>query len=252
MTIEPTRRVALSLLAHPDDAEILCAGTLIRLADAGWEIHIATVANGDCGSSTMPVPRSPPFGAHEGIAAARVIRATYHCLDEPDVHVVCDQRTIQKCIDLLRRIAPTLLFTHPRHDYMLDHEQVHLLARAAAFSYPIPNASTLPLIDGSAIPWLYYCDPVEGCDPYTGDPVTPTTYVEVTGQLEQKSEMLACHASQREWLRAHHGMDEYIEAMKRYSAERGRQIGVAYAEAFVQHRGHPFPTTDLLAQLFGQ
>jgi len=25
-----TRRVALTLLAHPDDAEILCGGTLIR------------------------------------------------------------------------------------------------------------------------------------------------------------------------------------------------------------------------------
>jgi LmbE family N-acetylglucosaminyl deacetylase len=31
---EPSRRVALSFLAHPDDAEILCDGTLIRLADA--------------------------------------------------------------------------------------------------------------------------------------------------------------------------------------------------------------------------
>ena len=29
------RRVALSFLAHPDDAEILCAGTLIQLADIG-------------------------------------------------------------------------------------------------------------------------------------------------------------------------------------------------------------------------
>jgi LmbE family N-acetylglucosaminyl deacetylase len=124
-----------------------------------------------------------------------------------------------------------------------------LLARAAAFSYPIPNASTLPLIDGSAIPWLYYCDPVEGADPYSGELVKPTTYVDVSPQLERKCEMLAAHASQREWLRAHHGMDEYIEAMKRYSAERGRQIGSSYAEAFVQHRGHPFPTIDLLAEL---
>jgi hypothetical protein len=39
--------------------------------------------------------------------------------------------------------------------------------------------------------------------------------------------------------------------MKRYGAERGRQIGVACAEAFVQHRGHAFPPDDLLAQLFG-
>jgi hypothetical protein len=61
--------------------------------------------------------------------------------------------------------------------------------------------------------------------------------------------MLACHASQRDWLRAHHGMDEYVEAMKRHSAGRGKQMGVAYAEAFVQHRGHPFPQSDLLTEV---
>lgn len=239
----------MTLLAHPDDAEILCAGTLIRLADAGWEIHIATVANGDCGSATLGRTEIAAVRRREGIASAAKIGATYHCLDEPDVHVVCDPQAIQKSIDLLRSVVPTLLFTHPRHDYQLDHEQVHLLARASAFSYPIPNASTLPLVDGSAIPWLYYCDPVEGRDPYTGELVTPTTYVDVSSQIDQKSAMLAAHASQRDWLRAHHGMDEYIESMKRFSAERGRQIGVKYAEAFVQHRGHPFPTTDLLAAL---
>jgi hypothetical protein len=69
-------------------------------------------------------------------------------------------------------------------------------------------------------------------------------------QMERKTEMLACHASQRDWLRAHHGMDEYIDAMRRFSGQRGHQIGVAYAEAFVQHRGHPFPQNDLLREVF--
>jgi N-acetylglucosamine malate deacetylase 1 len=249
MTTVSQRRVALSLLAHPDDAEILCAGTLIRLADAGWQIHIATVASGDCGSATLGRAEIAALRHREGETAAAKIGATYHCLDEPDVHVAFDKPTIQKAIDLLRGIAPTLLFTHPRRDYMLDHEQVHLLARGAAFSYPIPNASPLPRIDGSAIPWLYYCDPVEGRDPYTNQLVAPTITIDVSTELERKIEMLACHASQREWLRSHHGMDEYIETMKRFSAERGRQIGVTYGEAFIQHRGHPFPQSDLLANL---
>jgi LmbE family N-acetylglucosaminyl deacetylase len=250
MKTQPQRRVAMTLLAHPDDAEILCAGTLIRLADAGWEIHIATVANGDCGSATLGREDIAALRHREGIAAAAKIGATYHCIGEPDVHVAFDKPAIQKVIDLMRRVAPTLLFTHPRHDYMMDHEQTHLLARAGAFSYSIPNASTLPLIDGSAIPWLYYCDPVEGRDPYTGEFISPTTTINVTPQLDRKVEMLACHASQRDWLRAHHGMDEYIDAMKRYSHERGEQIGVEYGEAFIQHRGHPFPQIDLLADLF--
>src|SRR5215212_5945159 len=123
MKTQPQRRVALSLLAHPDDAEMQCAGTLIRLVDAGWEIHIATVANGDCGSSTLGRAEIAELRRREGIAAAAKIGATYQCLEEPDVHVTFDKPTIQKAIDLFRGVAPTLLFTHARHDYMLDHEQ---------------------------------------------------------------------------------------------------------------------------------
>jgi LmbE family N-acetylglucosaminyl deacetylase len=134
---------------------------------------------------------------------------------------------------------------------MLDHEQTHLLARSAAFSYPIPNASTVPLAPGSTIPWLYYCSPIENRDPYTLQWSQPTTYVDIGPYIDLKIDMLACHASQREWLRAHHGMDEYIEAMKRYAKERGRESGVQYAEGFVQHRGHPFPQTDLLTEVLG-
>ncbi|MFW5693325.1 MAG: PIG-L deacetylase family protein [Thermoguttaceae bacterium] len=48
----PENKTALAFLAHPDDAEFLCAGTLIRLADAGWDVHICTVANGDCGTTS--------------------------------------------------------------------------------------------------------------------------------------------------------------------------------------------------------
>ena len=45
-------KTVLSFLAHPDDAEFLCAGTLIRLREAGWDVHIATCTPGDCGTMT--------------------------------------------------------------------------------------------------------------------------------------------------------------------------------------------------------
>ena len=99
------------------------------------------------------------------------------------------------------------------------------------------------------MPHLYYCDPVAMMDPL-GNPVEPTTTIDISAQLDRKAEMLACHASQREWLRAHHGMDEYIESMKRHGAERGKLIGVAHAEGFVQHLGHPYPQNNLLTELF--
>jgi LmbE family N-acetylglucosaminyl deacetylase len=183
------------------------------------------------------------------VAAAK-IGATYHCLGELDGRVVYDKPTIEKAIDLFRRVAPALAFAHAPRDYMLDHEQVSLLARAASFVYAAPNVSELPLIPGSGVPHLYYCDPIEGLDPM-GNEVTPSTYVDVTGVIDRKAEMLACHASQREWLRAHHGMDEYVEAMRRHGKHRGSQSKVAYAEAFVQHRGHAYPQGDVLAGLLG-
>jgi len=244
-------RVALAFMAHPDDAEFMCAGTLIRLAEAGWEIHIATCAPGDCGSATENRWDISSIRTKEAAKAASVIGGTYHCLDERDGFVVYDKTALRKTYDLFRRIAPSLVFAHAPKDYMMDHEQASLLARAGTFLYGGPNVSDLPVLEGSCIPHLYYCDPVEAIDPL-GRPVEPTTFVDITAQLEKKTEMLACHASQRNWLLAHHGMDEYLDSMKRHCAMRGRRAGVPAAEAFVQHRGHPYPKDDLLAEMFGR
>jgi LmbE family N-acetylglucosaminyl deacetylase len=250
---QPPRRMALTLLAHPDDAEILCGGALLRLREEhGYEVHLATLTAGDCGT----VDRSPQdiaaIRTAEARKAAALLGAEYTCLGELDGRVVFDKSTIAKAIDLFRCVAPTLVFTHALADYMLDHEQTSLIARTATFMAPCPNASTRPLKPGHVIPHLYYCDPVEGLDPL-GRRVQPTTYVPLDRNVHaRKLELLACHASQREWLRAHHGMDEYLEAVTRHDQSRAAELPeprAAYAEAFVQHRGHAYPANDLLAQL---
>jgi len=73
--------------------------------------------------------------------------------------------------------------------------------------------------------------------------------VDISARIERKAQALKCHASQRAWLQKQHGMDNYIESMKGWSAHRGREIGVASAEAFCQHRGHPHPQDDILLSL---
>jgi len=68
--------VVLSVLAHPDDAEFLCAGTLIRLArEHGWQVHIASMTAGDCGSAELPPERIAAVRREEGARAAPVERA---------------------------------------------------------------------------------------------------------------------------------------------------------------------------------
>lgn len=245
-----TRRVALAVMAHPDDAEILCGGTLIRLRDLGWDVHICTCTPGDCGSTTENRWQISSRRTTEGATAAARIGATYHCLDERDCFVCYDKTTLAKMYDLFRRVAPTLLFTHAPRDYMCDHEQASYLARAAAFGHGTPNVSHFPLLPGTCIPHLYYCDTIDGRDPL-GAPIQPTTRIDVTDVLERKLEMLACHVSQREWLQAYHGIDEYLDSVRRHTSQRGTECNVPCAEVFVQHRGHAYPKTDLLDQLLG-
>ena len=43
----------LAIAAHPDDIEIFMAGTLLRLAEAGWELHYFNLSCGNGGSLEM-------------------------------------------------------------------------------------------------------------------------------------------------------------------------------------------------------
>lgn len=239
----------LTLMAHPDDAEILCGGVLSILRDLGWRVHIATATPGDCGSATLSNDEIAAVRRREGQAAAALLDGEYHCLERRDLEVFYDRDTLRDACALMRRVRPHLVITHSPDDYMVDHEQISLVARATCFNAPMPNAPAPPGTEPlDRIPHLYYADPVEGVDSL-GQPVSPSIVVDITDMIERKAEVLAAHASQREWLREHHGLDEYIEGMKRWSRERGKLAGVDFAEGYRQHLGHAYPPDDLLREV---
>jgi LmbE family N-acetylglucosaminyl deacetylase len=247
------RDVALSVLAHPDDAEFLCGGVLARLArERGWEIHIASMTPGDCGSAALPPEQIAQIRRREGAEAAAVLGATYHCLEERDLLIFYNERALERVTRLLRQVRPRLVLTHSPADYMLDHEVTSTVVRAAAFGAPIPNflrdRGLGPALEH--IPHLYYCDPIEGRDALGRD-VPPEFCIDVGAVIDVKAEMLARHVSQREWLLKHHGMDQYLQAMRDWGAARGRGCGVACAEGFRQHLGHSYPQGNLLGELLG-
>ena len=78
---------ALAVLAHPDDAEFLCGGTLALLALRGWRIHVATSTPGNLGSTELPPDEIAAIRRAEGAAAAQVIGGHYHCLELRDLRV---------------------------------------------------------------------------------------------------------------------------------------------------------------------
>ncbi|CAN5271141.1 PIG-L family deacetylase [soil metagenome] len=243
--------IALALLAHPDDAEFLCAGTLARLArEHDWKIHIASMTPGDCGSMDLTADEISRLRRHEGHNAAALLGAKYHCLEERDLRVFYTEQTLEKAVRLIRQVRPQILITHSPADYLLDHEMTSVVSRAAAFGAPTPNLFCDQGHDAHLehIPHVYYCDPIEGKDAL-GNPVPPHFCIEISTVLETKKQMLAAHTSQREWLLKHHGMDQYLQAMCDWGKERGNSVGVPFAEGFRQHLGHSYPQQNLLLEL---
>ncbi len=240
----------LALMPHPDDIEILCAGTLIRLKELGYEIHTATMTPGDKGSAEHTQDEIAAIRREEGKMGSEIIGAvSHHCLEFRDLEITFDNPSRLKVAAQMRLVDPFMVFTTASQDYMFDHEITSALVREACFaaSAPLYPAEGKPT---TCVPYLYYADAIEGHN-YLGHPSPVSCIVDISAQIEQKSDALKAHNSQRAWLMKQHGMDNYIESMKTWSAKRGTEIGTEYAEAFHQHLGHPHPHDNKLAELLG-
>lgn len=241
----------LALHAHPDDIEFQCAGTLLLLRRRGLQVFLATMTPGDCGSAEHSRSAIAAIRRREAMQSAELLGAEYTCLEFRDLEIVRDNPSRKRVTEFLRRTRPDVVLTAPPDDYLADHEITSQLVRDALFNASVPNyhtGATRPAAPLRKIPYLYYVDSLEGMDAL-GRPRPAEFHVDVSSVFEQKRAMLACHASQREWLLRQHGIDEYLAAQERWGAERGREIGVPYAEGFVQHRGHPFPRDNRLLEL---
>lgn len=250
--VAPTRILALH--AHPDDIEFQAAGTLALLARRGCEITIATMTPGDCGSAEYGSEEIAEIRRGEAKAAAELIGAAYVCLEFRDLAIFNDDTSRRRVVEALRRSRPDIILTSPPQDYHCDHEATSALVRDACFAVSVPNYATFQWDPAQAvehIPHLYFVDPLGGTD-REGNPTSHDLLVDITPVFETKRAMLACHASQRNWLMRQHGIDEYLQSMEAWSRRRGEQLGVGYAEAFRQYRGHPYPQDDRLGALLGE
>lgn len=245
-----TNKTVLSLGAHPDDAEFFCAGTLALLHQKGWEIHIATMAPGDCGTVQYSREEISRIRKGEAAKSAAILDGSYHCLEEGDIFILYDRQSLLKAIELMRKVKPAIVFTTSPSDYMVDHEMASKIAQTACFACGVVNVETPGAEPFEPIPHLYYMDAAEEKDKF-GKEIKAGTIVDITGVIDTKDKMLCCHESQRHWLMTHHGMDEYVNMMKASGEKRGREISSDFAEGFRQHLGHAYPQDNILKAELG-
>jgi LmbE family N-acetylglucosaminyl deacetylase len=243
-------KTVLSLGAHPDDAEFFCAGTLALLHKKGWQVHIATMTPGDCGTVEYTRQEISRIRRAEAAKGASILGGNYHCLECDDIFIVYDRPALLKAIELVRKVRPSIVLTCSPADYMVDHEMASKIAQTACFACGVVNVETPGVEPFEPIPYLYYFDPADGKDKL-GTQIKPSTIVDVTSVMQTKEKMLCCHQSQRNWLLKHHGMDNYVIAMKKLGEKRGEQIGSRFAEGFRQHLGHAYPQDNILKAELG-
>lgn len=247
----------LALMAHPDDIEMTCAGTLILLKRAGWDVHLATMTAGDLGTATLSRAAISRIRRKEAAASARLLGAGYTCLGFKDLTIVYNESTKRRVSALLRIVRPDLVIVPSPMDYMADHEETPRIVREAAFASTVPNWKAS--LGGrrprpcATLPAILYADPIDNVDHF-GRRVPVRHVVDITGSVDLKEQMLACHDSQRSWLRHQHGEDEYLAWMRRVGADRARDFldpAVRYAEGYRAHLGHGFPREDHLTASLG-
>ena len=241
----------LAVMAHPDDIELLCAGTVRLLVERGWELRCATLTGGDLGAPGGSRDAIRATRLAEAEAAARVLGGTYACagLDDLTIHYCPEQ--LVAVTDLLRLFRPDVVITHSPECYMLDHEETAKLVRMACFAAGMQLFPGAAPATGKGVPALYYADAFEGKDKF-GRPVVGDFWIDVTSVFDVRQAALACHASQREWLRSHHGVDDYLNSNARLAREHGGRCGAELAEGFRQHLGHGYPQENVLGQALAE
>lgn len=249
----PSPVSVFALFAHPDDAEFLCAGTLALLADHDAKLHIATMTAGDCGSTILPPAKIARIRRKEASRAAELIRAGFTCLEEKDLSVFYDRRTLAKVMEIVRTVEAELVLTHSPVDYMVDHETTSRLCQTACFGAMAPNFRTgarRAAKPTRRVPHLYYAQAFGGRD-ILGKEVRSNLFVDVSSTFERKEQMLACHESQRAFLRAQQGISDTLTMLRQMAEQAGQLSGFRWAEGFRQHRGQGFPQDNLLGELLG-
>ncbi|MFV1964156.1 MAG: PIG-L deacetylase family protein [Pirellulaceae bacterium] len=227
MRIDFSGERLLTVIAHPDDAEILCAGTLARALEDGARIGVCLLCRGDKGQPDPPIEHLGEVRRDEMAAAAQLLGAQVFETGYGDGELFDSPESRRRLIDLYRQFRPTLILAHSPQDYHPDHRAASALAEAASwFCASAGHVTERPPMPSP--PELWWMDHVNMSD------FEPHFFVDVSPYVELKQKMLGCHRSQLQ--RGDRSDFSPLEPlMLQQCTTRGTQSGVTAAEAFQTH-----------------
>ena len=215
----------LAVFAHPDDAELLCGGTLARAADQGHSVGILDLTGGETGSQG-----SAGLRAQEAAEAARILGIrTRASVGLPDAALENTPDARLAVARHIRALRPRTVIVHWPSARHPDHRVAAELARDACFVAGLSRAAIEgePHLPGKILHAIAYQEP----------PVEPRFVVDVTEQMERKLEAVAAFRSQFEgktWAGDVFGAGDrpLIDQIRAHAAHYGSLIRRPYGEPF--------------------
>jgi bacillithiol biosynthesis deacetylase BshB1 len=219
-----TKVDVLAFGAHPDDIELGCGGTLLRLQSKGYKIGMVDMTRGEKGTRGTADDRD-----REAANALKVLGFSFReNLDLGDQHLRDSHDRRVKVVECIRRHKPRLVLTHYPEDRHPDHEGAGKLVKQAMF---LSGAGGFEAEGELHVPrrllywishWVF----------------EPNFFVDITDFYDHKLKAAHCYKSQffdpastepKTFISSPEFWD-ILEARYRYV---GTKVGVKYAEGFI-------------------
>ena len=221
------RRI-LVVVAHPDDAEFGCAGSVASWVADGCEVFYCLMTSGNRGSDDpgMAPDRLAVIRQEEQRAAARVLGVKdIAFLGYPDGELEDTRDARRDVVRAIRRFRPDRVVTQNPFPSLSpysghrDHRHAGRLALDAVYPYARDRLHFPEVAAEGLLPHKVRQVYLMGHD-------EPDTFVEITGTMDTKLAALRCHASQLKDFAA-------VEArVRERAADLGKTPGYTYAEGF--------------------
>jgi len=216
----------LAIAAHPDDVELTCGGTLLKMAQMGYKTGILDLTAGEMGTRGTPETR-----AREAAEAAKFLRVSYRgILGVPDSDVQPAREHKLKLAAKIRELKPKtviLPYWEARHP---DHYHASTLGYEGCF---LAGLKQLPVAGEAHRPFKVIYATAFG-------EVRPTFVVDITEQFDERKKAILAFGSQfrpaasEKQGNVYIALDSLEDEMNMLARHYGQMIGVRYGEAFVQ------------------
>ena len=225
----------LAIAAHPDDVELTCGGTMLKMANKGYKTGILDLTAGEVGTRGTPETR-----AKEAALAAKILKVAWRgTLGVPDSDVQASRQHKMRLAQIIRDLRPRtviLPYWQARHP---DHYHASLLGYEGCF---LAGLKQLPLTGQPHRPFkILYATSFEG--------MPPTFVVDITKEYAQRRKAILAYGSQfrpaksERRQRVFLAIDELDHRMDLLARHNGQLINVKYGETF--HQREPMEVNDI-------